>query len=165
MKNYLLTNAEALTDKHILFDSDAIISLENYSVFDFYDELTSIGATFCIIHDVLIELMNTNNSKLRAKRGSMLGERSFFELHRRVDTVALARSIQEKLSSIDVYPSPTDLYIAGTAASYKDLLILTANIKDFPDPLFKRISYVIFNNDKSNKLLTFLSVDRKQIKA
>lgn len=166
MKRYELFIEKAkLSKANILFDSDVFISLESYGAQEFFKELKSSEVNFCYIHDVFLEIMNTKKSESRADRAAIIRKYDFNLLIKKVDIIENTKTVQEFLSKYEIFPSPTDLYLSGMAVSYgKKLLILTANVKDFPEPLFHRVGYVIFNNSKSNKLLSFLEIDKSVLK-
>ena len=105
--------------------------------------------------------MNTNSATEKLRRSRLLAQYDFTELALTPDVVRSAGQIQESLP-IKSTPSPTDLYLGGTVSQHhnESWLLLTANIKDFPLPLYNRKGYMLLQNNTNIKLLSFLCVDR-----
>jgi len=148
----------------IIFDADAIISILGFEQEYILGELRELNAGFVYINPVLLELMNTNDAKNKLKRSKILIEYEFLELPLKDSEIKLAAQIQRSLP-LTCQPSPTDLYLGGTLAKHheENRLLLTANIKDFPSPLYTRKGHILLQNEKSIKTLSFLCIDKTKL--
>lgn len=151
-------------DKWILFDADAVISILEFNQQHIFDELQQLNAEMAFINPVLLELMNTNDPKRKLQRTKLFTDYEFLELPIHSQEIKLARQIQKSLP-FKCQPSPTDLYLGGTLAKHhnNNCLLLTANIKDFPMPIYKRKGHILLQNDHSLKTLSLLTVDSSQL--
>jgi predicted nucleic acid-binding protein len=157
---------KVVPDKWILFDTDAIISILKFEQEYIFNELYKLGAKFVYIHPVLLELMNTDNPRQKLQRTKLLRDYRFLELPLHADEIKLAGQIQNSLP-LKCQPSPTDLYLGGTLARHphENCLLLTANIKDFPMPVYKRKGHILLQSDQNVKVLSLLVIDKAQLVA
>jgi predicted nucleic acid-binding protein len=155
---------DAARNKWIIFDTDAIVSILSFGQTYIFDEFKEAGAEFLYMHPVLLELMNTDSEKKKLLRAKLLADYGFLEHPLTVKELKHAAQIQESLP-LKATPSPTDLYLGGKLAEHhnEDRLLLTANIKDFPAPLYTRKGYVLLQSESNVKLLTLLCVDKTQL--
>lgn len=107
-----------VSDKHILLDTDVIISVLAYDSDQIFDDLLAYNVTLCIIHPVLIELMNTSNKKDRRNRIILLDKLSLPRLSISKRILSISQDIQLYLQEINIYPSPTDMYLGSTLATF-----------------------------------------------
>jgi len=151
-------------DKWIIFDTDAVISILEFGQLYILDELKELHAEFVYINPVLLELMNTNDAKRKLQRSKVLVDYDFIELPLHQEEIKLAGRIQKSLP-LRCQPSPTDLYLGGTLARHheENRLLLTANIKDFPLPIYTRKGHLLLQNDHSLKTLSLLCTDNTQL--
>jgi len=152
--------------KWIIFDADAVISILSFGQEHVFDDLKALGALFVYIHPVLLELMNTNSPAEKLRRSKLLVDYDFTELPLHADELKLASNIQKSLP-LKSTPSPTDLYLGGALAKHheENRLLLTANIKDFPLPIYTRKGYILLQSETNIKLLTLLCVDKQHLVA
>ena len=155
---------ELVPEKWILFDANAIISILKYEQKHIFNELKELGAEFVYINPVLLELMNTTNSAEKLERSKLLVDYDFKELPLNREEVQLASRIQKSLP-LQCQPSPADLYLGGTLAKHyrENRLLLTANIKDFPLPIYTRKGYVLLQKENGVRILTFLCTDNSEL--
>ena len=150
-------------DKWVIFDADAIISILAFEQQFILDELKELGAKFVHNNPVMLELMNTDNPKEKLRRSKVIVDYDFVELPLHNEEIALASKIQESLP-LKCQPSPTDLYLGGSLAKHRrNSLLLTANIKDFPAPLYIRKGHILLQNDHRLKVLSLLSTDNTKL--
>lgn len=150
--------------KWVIFDADAIISIVAFSQEYIFDELKSLDVSFVYIHPVLLELMNTNSPTEKLRRSKLLVDYDFVEIPLTASELKHASEIQKSLP-IKSTPSPTDLYLGAALARHheEDRFLLTANIKDFPLPLYTRKGYMLLQNTTGVKLLTLLCLDKEML--
>jgi len=148
----------------IIFDSDAVISILEFGQENIFDELHEKLAGFVYINPVLLELMNTNDPKRKLQRSKVLVDYDFIELSLTDTEIRLAAQIQKSLP-LSCQPSPTDLYLGGTLARHheENRLLMTANIKDFPLPIYTRKGHILLQNEKSIKTLSLLCLDKSKL--
>lgn len=165
MDKYVLEHPDIkkyLKDKHILFDTDAIISLCSYDSQDLLEVFNSISATNCFIDPILLELSSTNNPTEKIKRLELLYKYNFQQLPIDIKTFGFSKKIQDwQIGNRYFTASPTDLYIGATIARYDGgkVVLLTGNAKDFPYPLFKRVGHIILQNESSSKVILMIEID------
>lgn len=150
--------------KHLLLDTNFFIYCIQYEAQELLADLSSIVDTNGIqtvpsyIEPVLVELQNTNNQEERIRRNFLIDQCSAFPFDATI--LKSARELQSDLQEIDCYPAVTDLYLGATLKKYSNsTLLITGNLKDFPDPYFKRESYIILQDAKSVRTLSILSYD------
>lgn len=155
----------AVKGKHILLDSDAIISCLDYKARDLFSDLVTYDASLVIIQPVLIELLNTNRNNERLERLQLIEDYKMKDKITLRQATQHANRIQEYLQKVRRYPSPTDIYLGATLASFNHngILLCTSNISDFPQPLFKRRSGVVLENETSSKNVWFLSLEHSEL--
>jgi predicted nucleic acid-binding protein len=148
-------------DKWLLLDTDALISILAFNQENIFEELISLNVQLLYIHPVLLELMNTVDAKEKLRRTKLLYDYDFTELPLNDREMKLSTQIQKSLP-LKCQPSPTDLYLGSIIATHnqKDRLLLTANIKDFPMPVYTREGHVLLQNNTNLKLLTILCLDK-----
>jgi len=153
--------------KHVLFDTDAIISIIEFGAQSLFDEFKNIKATNCYIHPTYTELLATDNSTKRVLRQNLILKKDFNMLPLTKNEFDNASNAQTWLALKKCYPSPTDLYLAGRLASFQHdkILLLTGNISDFPYPLFERKAIIILQNEKQMKILSFLNINHEELNA
>lgn len=149
--------------KWVIFDTDAIASIMVFDRLDLMDELKGVASGFAVIHPVQLELFRTNSSKERIARMKLLNDYDFVEIPLNSRELRAAMDIQKSLP-VTSQPSAVDLYLGATLINHhNDRLVLTANIKDFPMPMYPRVGHMLLQDDRKTKLFTFLSLDREQI--
>lgn len=151
-------------DKWLLVDSDAIISIIAFNQEYIFDELKALNVSLLYIHPVLLELMNTNSPATKLQRSKLLVDYDFTELSIKDTEMKSSAQIQRSLP-LTCQPSPTDLYLGSIIAKHneKDRLLLTANIRDFPLPLYTREGHIILQSDTNIKTLTILCLDASKL--
>ena len=151
--------------KHILFDTDAIVSILSFKAEDVFVDLKNVEVVNCFIHPVYVELFSTKRSIERASRLLILNNYKFRYLPLTKREFDNARRIQLWLTSRERFPAPTDLYLGGTLASFKpkSIFLLTGNISDFQHPLFKREAGIVLQSNKQSRILSFLSIDHSEL--
>lgn len=155
-----------VTNKHVLFDSDAIISTIQYEAYSLYNTLKKLKVTFCLIHPVYIELLRTDNAVKRLERQTLIEKYNFTFLPLTKKEMDMAKDIQTYLLLSRSYTaSPTDLYLGGRLATLSEdhIYLLTANLSDFPLPLYTRASGIVLQNNKSSKILYLLNINKKEL--
>lgn len=151
--------------KGVLFDAVAIINILKFKQEYVLSELKSKNCEFFYISPVLLELLNSKDRNEKLARMDLLLRHEFIEHNLTNNEIKLARTIRESVP-LDCQPSPTDLYLGGTVGRYSqsnNMLLLTANLKDFPLPVYKREGYMLLQNDRHISTLTFLSLDLGQL--
>lgn len=167
--SYDLTNcSEILKNRHLLFDTDAIISIVSFNSTAAMDELAQAHVANCIINPVKVELIRNSRGKEGSKRAAFLSAYSFINLMPMMNIKSVedhVGRIQQWMFRNDCDPSVTDLYLAAVLASYRNesLFLLTANLKDFPLPLFTRRSRIILESKKNLKVLSVLSFNHEAL--
>lgn len=151
-------------NKWIIVDSDALISIQSFGQEYIFDELKELGVSFVYIHPCLLELMSTNKSNDKLKRSKLLVDYGFEALPLTRTEIKLADQIQRSLP-LNCQPSPADLYLGGTLARHNNgnRLLLTANIKDFPSPLYTREGHILLQSDSHIKTLSLLCMDNSKL--
>jgi len=150
----------AVKDKWIIFDTNSIISIVKLEQRQVLDDLKSQAAGFAVIHPVQIELQNTNNPRERVAMRNLLAHYDFIELPLKSAHFKVADKIQELLP-LSANASPADLYLGAVLSDHHDdRLVLTANIKDFPTPLYPRVGHVLLQSNSSVMTLTLVSIDK-----
>lgn len=122
-------------------------------------------STFCLIHPVYIELLQTDNSAESFKRQNILSKYEFLSLLLTKKDFDMASDIQKWLTQNRSFTaSPTDLYLGSKLASFsKDIFLLTGDLKDFPCPLYNRKARIILQNNKESKILYFLTFNHDEL--
>jgi len=148
-----------LNEKDLLFDANAIIKIVDFEANYIIEKLMKEKVALLHTHQVFLELMATDNVSLRTKRQLFLDQYGFGEIPH-IETKARAKAVklQEELHKLDCHPSPTDLYLGAcldtqVTGSTKTFLV-TANIKDFPAPIFKKMGFLVLNSDKNVQAFT-----------
>lgn len=163
------TSWETENSKNILLDTDAVVSIMAYESSEHSTIMSYLlrkNMTLHVIHPVIIELLKSENVVERVKRQTFLNKY-------RIETLPI---IKEQFNlSLDIFTwlaenkyykaSVTDLYLAGTLMKYNKsgLYLLTANISDFPLPLFSREACILLQNNNSSNLLYFLKIAGKEL--
>lgn len=148
-----------MRNKWLIFDAVAVIYLLNNEQKYILDELKKEKVEFLYIHPVLLELMATNNPSDKVERAKLLIDYDFTELNLTRNEIKLAYRIQKSLP-LKCQPSPTDLYLGGTLGSHtSNTYLVTANIKDFPMPVYTRHGHIIVQSNNNLSTLTILSLD------
>lgn len=157
---------EILKNKHIIVDTDFFIDVLKYGAEAVFDRFEELGIKLCTIHLVKTELLRTQKPKDRVAIQKLLSERDVFEMPLiGEEFFQNVEKVQEKLATYDTYPSPTDLYLGAVISIYDsaNTLLLTANIKDFPRPLFHRETYLMLQSDKKIKPFAFFSLNKDEL--
>lgn len=171
---YILSAAsclEKIENTHVLFDTDAIIAILKFEALELFNEFKKAKVTNCIIHPVKMELLCTDNEVDRATRQSILDSYDFFELPFRPDVFQKAEKLvrmmmrQSKKSGgtrKGFSASPIDLYQGAVLSSYSQgkISLLTGDAKDFPYPIYDRISHFILQNHTNRRILSFLQLEK-----
>jgi len=152
--------------KHLIFDSDAIISLMLFNAEDVLSTLKTLNVTFNYTHAVLLELMATNSLKVKLKRTTLLDKFEFTLLPMTPGELKLAGTIQNSIPlGYKGNPSVADYYLGATLARYNvgNTFLLTSNIKDFPFPIFVREGFIPLINDTAFKAISILSINNSKL--
>lgn len=158
--------SETVKNKYILFDTDAIISILEYNSVILCDEFNKLGVTFCLIHPVYVELLKTENAVKRIDRQTFLNDYKFIYLPLTIKEMDIAKDIQQYLlTSKSFTASPTDVYLGGRLGtlSNNSIYLFTANLTDFPYPLFIRKAGIVLQSNKSCKILHLLQLDKSEL--
>ena len=153
-------------NKWILFDSDAIIALTKNNTLGVFDDFQELGVICCTIHPVYVELLATKFSNERTIRQAIIDSNNFNILPLRAYQLEKSRNIQIYLERYECFPSPTDLYLAGMLATFKNnnkILLLTGDLSHFHSSIFNREAYLVLQNEKQCRVLCFLSLDNDSI--
>lgn len=138
---------DVVKGKWIIFDTDAIISITAFKQISILEDLQKVAAGFAIIHPVQLELLNTNSGPERLARNKLISDFNFVEIPLKAQHFAAASTIQTNMP-VTSQASPADLYLGSVLSTHHDdRLILTANIKDFPMPIYPRVGHVLLQND------------------
>lgn len=155
---------DVVKGRHLIFDTDAIVSLLAFDAGDIFEELKKLGVTFNYTNSVLLELMATDSSKEKLARSDILNNYNFTELAMTVTEIENARRIQKSWPiGVKGKPSVADLYIGGALAHYSHALLLTSNIKDFPMPIYVRKGFILLINQTDFKAICILEIDMNQV--
>lgn len=155
---------EVVKDKHLIFDTDAIISLIAFEAEEVFGKLKKLGATLNFVNPVLLELMSTESSKEKLKRNSVLSYYGFNELPLTITELKNASRIQQSLPlGIKGNPSAADFYIGGALVHYSHAYLLTSNIKDFPMPIFTRKAFIPLINKTDFKAICIVGLDSSKL--
>lgn len=157
---------DVVRGKWLIFDTDALISIIQFDAMDLFEELRSLGITFTYINPVLLELMNTERSKDKLKRASVLSDYGFTELPVNVAEMKNANRIQKSWPiGVKGNPSSTDYYLGGVLARYSNesAYILTSNVKDFPQPIFTRKAFIPLVNQTDFKGICIVGIDGSKL--
>lgn len=152
--------------KHLIFDSDAIISILSYKAENLLEMLKNLGVTFNYTHPVLLELMATGSESEKLKRTSILNKYNFTLMPMTATELEQAVVIQNsKPLGYKGNPSVADYYLGATLARLTggNTFLLTSNIKDFPMPIFIREAFIPLLNTTDFKAISILSLDRSQL--
>lgn len=153
-------------NKHLIFDTDAIITLLAFQAEDIFNRLKDLNVTFNYIHPVVLELMATGSQAEKSKRTSVLLDYDFTMLPIAAKEQSLAVQIQSaRPLNYKGNPSVADYYLAAALAKYAhtDSLLLTSNVKDFPLPLFPRKAVIPLTNMSDLKTVAILGFDQSKL--
>lgn len=155
---------QVLKGKHLLFDTDALISILAFKAESIFEDFKALDTKNCLIHPVYVELRRCDKEAEIFKRLQIIKEEHFSILPLTKEEIGQTNLIQDWLSSRSKKPSVTDLYLGGFMARYshssqKNIILLSGNISDFIFPLFKREASIILQNDRQSKLLHCLSLN------
>lgn len=150
-------------NKWLLWDTSGINRVIQYNSEDIFSEIESLGGTNVDIHMVELELLATNN-KLDSLRRSAVLDNHFTMLPFKERTMNVAKALQSAFGAM-CQPSPTDLYLGATLASYDTdrLYMVTENIRDFPAPYFNKLGFINLYADRGVCALTILSFSADSI--
>lgn len=157
---------KVVKNKHILFDTDAIISILEYNAISLCDKFKGLDVIFCLIHPVYVELLKTENAGKRIDRQTFLNDYKFIYLPLTIKEMDKAKDIQQYLlTSKSFTASPTDVYLGGRLGTLSSgsIYLFTANLTDFPHPLFIRKAGIVLQSNKSCKILHLLQLDNKEL--
>lgn len=157
---------DVVKDKHLIVDSDVFISLFSFRAEDVFDELKRLGVTLAYIHPVYLELMNTDTAQEKLRRNALLSDYEFIELPLTVEEIKNAGLIQKSLPiGLKGRPSPTDYYLGVFLARYNNgsTYLLTSNVKDFPQPIFTRETFVPITNQTDFKAIWVVGIDSTKL--
>lgn len=156
---------DIVKNKHVLFDSDAIISLIEYEALSVFEVFKSLDVTNCYIHPVYTEILRTDKLSKRNFRQAIITNNDFAMLPLTINDFNKASQVQKWLSNTNCFPSPTDLYLSGKMAEFHHdrILLLSGNLRDFPFPLFNRVGGIVLQNNKQSRILSFLCVNHDEL--
>lgn len=149
---------KSLKDRHLLFDTSAVINIINFKATDLIEEMKAINVDLNTIEPVFIELLATDNTTRSLERQSFVIENKFTFLPLVKRNFDEARILQAELRKLQCFPGPTDLYLGCILEQYKPsgMLLITCDHKDFPEPKYTRIGQIILCNSKSFCVLSIL---------
>lgn len=153
--------------KNILLDNSAIVKLIEYNQEDILVKLKQAGIILHIIHPTKLEFLCYPNGKIRLKRLALLSDLDITILRFNSTDRRFEQScdkIQTKLFNLSFTPGAIDIMLASTLDYYKDstepFAILTADIKDFPNILFKRQEIITLESQKDIRHLVILTLKK-----
>lgn len=150
-----------LKDKWLLWDTSALIRIVDCDAEEVFGELVSMGLKENVaIKPVVLELGATKDLRLRAKRAEYMDNYIGVTLPTDLDnTNDKTLQIQQSIP-VSGQPGAVDLMLASTLLRYQaSMLLITENVRDFPEPLFKKEGFVMVANAGQSFGLTVLSVD------
>jgi len=155
-------------NSHLLFDTVAVDQLIHFEAYGVMKKLFESGAKFCYIHQVLLELMATDNAQKRIERQLFLSKYNFQKITH-IDEVIrqFSMDLQELLHKLDCHPSPTDLYLGASLNSFTTInktYLVTGDAKDFPSPVYQKIGFIILSSNKHVRTLTVLGMKPIKVK-
>ena len=152
---------EFIKGKWLLWDTNAISDVVSYDGTEIFEILRGLNVVNVYIHPVQLESLATNNQKDRLARSNILIS-EFTEIPLIGKIVIKAKEIQTALSG-DVQPSIADLYLAGTLGAHAggQIVLLTRNVKDFPDPYFKRNCYLQFEGPRNTISTALITINNE----
>lgn len=163
MSLFLSTGLDAkLKHQWLLWDTCAIIriaEIEGASVFEYLDQFYVRNAT---IRPVLLELFATADKRVAAERAVIVEQHMVSILPLNIDSKNDKTSEIQALMPRGSQPGAVDLMVGSTLAQYSKSgkrLMITENVKDFPEPLFQREGVLSITNEQRTASLTVLSVD------
>ncbi len=153
---------EIVKDKHVLVDTNFLINALEYDASQIFEEFEKNNTNLCLIQPVKTELLSTQNHKDRSKRSQLLEKHKFIMLPLRQNIFDQLNDLQSVTASLGTYSSVTDLLLTSCMYSYGEsyAFLLTANIKDYPFPLFTREGYIILQNEKNVRVYSLLKIDK-----
>lgn len=157
---------EVVGGKNLIFDTDVFISLLSFRAEDLFDELKELGVTFTYINPVYLELMNTDTPQEKLKRNTLLVNYEFIELPLTHEEIKNASIIQKSMPiGLKGKPSPSDYYLGGFLARYNNgnTYLLTSNVKDFPQPVYTRESFIPITNQTDFKAICVVGIDTSKL--
>lgn len=149
---------KALKDKHLLFDTSAIMNIIQFEAIDLIEEMKANNVDLNTIEPVFIELLATDSDMRSLVRQSFIMENQFTFLPLMKRNFDDARILQAELRKLKSFPSPTDLYLGCLLEQYRSsgMLLITCDHKDFPEPMYTRMGQIILCNSKSFCVLSIL---------
>jgi predicted nucleic acid-binding protein len=151
-------------NKGLLLDSDFLITINKCGAEPLIDELVRNRTQLYVTHPVILEILNTNNSIERASLAQLITIRvaagQIVKHPLTQNDFDFAEKIQASIPNAQ--PSVADFY-CGCLLTKTDMYLITANIKDFPFPLFKREGYLTVQTNTSSKLFALIAIDVTQV--
>lgn len=158
---------EVVRGKNLIFDTDAIISILAFNGIKILDEANSLGCTFSYVSPTTLELMSTDSGAEKLRRADLLKKYSFAELPLTPTEIKNALRIQRSIPiNIKGKPSPVDYYIGGALLKYVqngNTYLLTSNVKDYPQPIYTRESFIPLINQTDFKAISVISIDTAKL--
>jgi hypothetical protein len=150
-----------VANKWLLWDTSAVMKVVEFEADDLFAELERLGVINLYISPVQIELAATADRKAVIQRADMLAKHFDYPFPFTQNEIEMARKIQSAMSST-CNPGPTDLYLGATLANQNSDLIrlLTGDLKDFPDPFFKRDAYIMLQSSRHSFPLGVLTTNK-----
>lgn len=155
-------NIEAvLKSKWLLWDTGALIRVVDCDAEEVFTQLAVLGLRESVtIKPVVLEMGATKDLRLRAKRAEYMD--SYIDVTLPTDLSSANDKTLQIQQSIPTtgQPGAVDLMLASTLIKYKtSMLLITENVRDFPEPLFNKEGFVMVANSGQSFGLTVLSVD------
>lgn len=166
---YLDTPAwkDVVRNKNLIFDTDAIISILAFAGEVILDEAIDLGCTFAYVSPTVLELMATDSGKEQLRRADLLQKYSFAEIPLTSTEITNALRIQRSIPiNIKGKPSPVDYYIGGALLKYVqngNTYLLSSNVKDYPQPIYTRESFIPLINQTDFKAISIISLDTTKL--
>lgn len=153
---------DLVKDRWLLWDTCALVRVTDCESDGFMERLGSLVAGNVTIKPVLLELSATKDQRLAFKRAGYAEKYITNILRTNMDGKNDRTSEIQELLPSKSQPGAVDLMIASTLAQYgldKRMLLVTENIQDFPEPLFKKEGFFMISSDLKSYGLTLLSID------
>ena len=148
-------------DKWLLWDTSALIRVVDCDAEEVFEKLMELGISENVtIKPVILELGATGDAKTAVKRADY-AERFITNIIKlNIDTTHdNTEKIQASMPA-QSQPGAVDLMLASSLSQYNSkMLFITENIKDFPEPLFNKVGFLMVSNSGRSFGLTILKMD------
>lgn len=155
-----------LKDKWLLWDTCALIRTTDCDADKLFRQLAKLWVENVTIKPVLLELGATNDQKLALKRADYADRHISVVLKTNIDGPRDSTTVVQEALPKSSQPGAVDLMLASTLVQYgggKKMLLVTENIKDFPEPLFTKEGFMMVSNETKSFGLTLLTIDSSKL--